>query len=145
MRCGGARTSDPILLYVSLNAGSRRANNTFTESWIDSRSDTNSRYLSPLGNLYDFVMSCIMIIPSRHWSNRAQFRLSHEVYTCSMTRQHLPRVRAAPVGEGSDLCKQRPTAARATSTQGTTHEIGIYFHHSWKLRIIRMEDRWIVL
>jgi hypothetical protein len=40
MRCGGARTSDPILLYVSLNAGSRRANNTFTKSWIDSLSDT---------------------------------------------------------------------------------------------------------
>ena len=112
MWCGGARTSDsqsnPILAVASAQRRQTTANNTFTTSWNNHHSAVYFKYISPLNPLYHLFMTLTMTRLPRHWPSRACHRRSHEIYTCSITRQLLPSARAAAVGGLGPVNKDIP-------------------------------------
>jgi hypothetical protein len=95
MRCGGKDEWSPIQ-YYSTSASTPAAADESKQHVYNNReqsthSDTSSRYITPPNALYNLFMLRITIESSHHWTNRAHYHLSHEVYICSMTRQLLPR------------------------------------------------------
>lgn len=84
----------PILVR-QLNAGRREQTTRLQQAGSSTHNHAYLEYIFRLNAIYDLFMTGTITEPPQHWPNRAHYRQSHEVYTCSMNRQLLPRARAS--------------------------------------------------